>query len=139
MEQRKTELNKRRTEQHSTKRFHAKSLAGLGLLLAVIILAAGLILYNRIASASALKQLAGTWVYDSYTQYEFDGQGHGRMYLETTSYAYTYTVHRREVSLDFEDESVYDCTYTFTVSEDTLTLRGGEGTTGGTYELKKKE
>ena len=32
-----------------------------------------------------------------------------------------------------------DCTYTFSVNDNTLTLTGGEGTIGGTYELHRQE
>lgn len=39
--------------------------------------------------------------------------------------------------IDYANESVRDSEYEFAVDGDTLTLNGGEGTIGGTYELKK--
>ena len=39
--------------------------------------------------------------------------------------------------MDYENESVRDGTYTFTVEDNTLTLIGGEGTVGGTYTLAR--
>lgn len=91
---------------------------------------------ENIASKELL-QLQGQWVYDEYTQYEFDGNGKGCMCLEDLHYAYTYTVDKNELYLDFEDDSLHDCAYTFTLNENKLVLVGGEGTVGGTYELYK--
>ena len=39
--------------------------------------------------------------------------------------------------IDYANESVWDSEYEFTVDGNTLTLIGGEGTVGGTYELKR--
>lgn len=41
-------------------------------------------------------------------------------------------------NIDFSDEAVHDGTYTFSVDGDTLTLIGGEGTIGGSYELHRQ-
>ena len=41
--------------------------------------------------------------------------------------------------LDFEDEAVHDCTYTFTLNENELTIKGEDGTVGGTYRLTKEQ
>ena len=38
-----------------------------------------------------------------------------------------------------EKKAARDCTYTFSVNGNTLTLTGGEGTIGGTYELHRQE
>lgn len=93
---------------------------------------------NRSNSKDKLMQFQGTWKYDEYTQYEFDGNGSGCMCLEGLHYEYTYTVKDDMLKLDFKDDSVHDCTYTFLMENSTLTLSGGEGTVGGTYELHKQ-
>lgn len=76
-------------------------------------------------------------LYDQYTKYEFNGFGEGCMCLEDTHYEYSYTVDKNTVSIDFKNEAVHDCEYTFEVTDNTLTLVGGERTTGGTYKLDK--
>ena len=59
------------------------------------------------------------------------------MRLEDMHYEYTYEINKDALSIDFDDEAVHDCVYKFTVESDTLTIVGGEGTTGGTYILSK--
>ena len=44
-----------------------------------------------------------------------------------------------QISIDYENESVRDGTYTFSLEKDKLTLIGGEGTVGGTYTLTRVE
>lgn len=53
------------------------------------------------------------------------------------SYDFTYTIDGNKLMIDYANESVRDSEYEFTVDENTLTLIGGEGTVGGTYELKR--
>lgn len=96
-----------------------------------------LILKNHSNEKKELLQFQGTWKYDEYTQYEFDGNGNGCMCLEDLHYEYTYTVKHNELKLDFKNDSVRDCTYTFLIKNNTLTITGGEGTVGGTYVLNK--
>lgn len=81
--------------------------------------------------------LNGVWVYDQYTKYEFDGFGEGCMCLEDTHYEYSYIIDKNTISIDFKNESVHDCEYTFEITDNTLMLVGGKGTTGGTYKLNK--
>lgn len=85
-----------------------------------------------------LDLLTGVWKYDEYTQYEFDGSGNGCMRLDTVHYEYTYSVSDNKVKLDFKDDAVHDCTYSFTINEENLTLVGEDGTVGGTYNLIKQ-
>ena len=88
---------------------------------------------------SSAAVLNGTYVYDELTQYEFDGKGNGCMRLENEyHYEYKYSVSGDTLMLDFEADEVHDATYTFNLDNDKLTLTGGEGTTGGTYILTKK-
>lgn len=82
--------------------------------------------------------LSGAWVYDQYTKYEFDGYGKGCMCLENTHYEYSYKIDGDKLSMDFKNEAVHDCSYTFAVNGGQLTIVGGEGTSGGTYTLIKQ-
>ena len=81
--------------------------------------------------------LAGTWEFDGTTTYSFDGSGSGAMELPSISYDFTYTIDGNKLMIDYANESVRDSEYEFTVDGNTLTLIGGEGTVGGTYELKR--
>ena len=57
--------------------------------------------------------------------------------LPSISYDFTYTIDGNKLMIDYANESVRDSEYEFTVDGNTLTLIGGEGTVGGTYELKR--
>lgn len=105
------------------------------LILALIIVVCVIIFKPR---DTGLDLLTGVWKYDEYTQYEFDGSGNGCMCLDTVHYEYTYSVSGDKVKLDFKDDAVHDCTYSFTIKEDNLTLVGEDGTVGGTYNLTKQ-
>lgn len=86
--------------------------------------------------------LKGSFVYEQNTVYEFDGKGNGCMCITDSGsqyhYEYTYTIKEDHVMLDFKAEEVRDATYTFKLSDDKLTITGGEGTAGGTYTLTKR-
>ena len=81
--------------------------------------------------------LIGTWAYDEYTRYEFASDGSGQMMLDDTSYPFTYSIDGDQLYLDFVDDTITDATYTFSIEDNQLALEGGEGTTGGRYELVK--
>lgn len=83
--------------------------------------------------------LAGKWDVDGTTFYEFDGDGKGALILPSSTYEFTYEIENDQIHIDYKNESVHDGSYTFTVVNDKLTLVGGEGTIGGTYELTKVE
>ncbi len=106
--------------------------------LAIVVIGIIILLISLLSSKPNSKEidiLSGVWVYDQYTRYEFDGYGNGCMCLEDVHYEYSYEISNNTVSMDFKNEAVHDCIYTFTVVEDKLTIIGGEGTTGGTYLL----
>ena len=89
-----------------------------------------------------LTALQGTWRYDQYTEYEFDGKGNGCMCLdEENHFEFAYSVDGNTVKLDFVLDYVTDCEYTFTASGNTLTLIGGKDTAepGKEYKLTKQE
>lgn len=116
------------------------TVAGLAIVIALITIVL-IILFKPSSSKSdpaTTDVLSGAWVYDQYTKYEFDGYGKGCMCLENTHYEYSYKINGDKLSMNFENEAVHDCIYTFKVENNTLTIIGGEGTTGGTYKLTKK-
>lgn len=102
--------------------------------LAILILIIVLIVKGCSGSSDAL---AGKWDVDGTTFYEFDGDGAGTMILPNTTYEFSYKVKDDQLQIDYEDVSLTDGTYTFTVEDSKLTLIGGEGTVGGTYTLTK--
>ena len=69
---------------------------------------------------------------DGTTAYEFSGDGNGALLLPNVTYEFTYKIKKDQISIDYENESVRDGAYTFSVDKDKLTLIGGEGTVGGT-------
>lgn len=81
--------------------------------------------------------LIGTWKADETTSLTFGESGKGKMSFAKDDYAFTYKLEDDELSLDFSSNKVIDCSYTISVTEDTLTLVGGAGTTGGTFDLTK--
>lgn len=59
-------------------------------------------------------------------------------YADDVTYSYAYTVKGKKLILDFTEDIVRDCDYTFSVNETALTLIGGTGTDGGSYKLNKE-
>ena len=103
-------------------------------ILAVLILIIVLIVKGCSGGTDVLN---GKWDLDGTTAYEFSGDGNGALLLPNVTYDFTYTIKDDQISIDYENESVRDGTYTFSVEEDKLTLIGGEGTVGGTYTLTR--
>lgn len=81
--------------------------------------------------------LTGSWSYGEYTRYTFDSDGTGSMWLEEMEFTYQYHLEGDQLYLDFKSDELMDATYTYTLEENTLTIQGGQGTTGGTYELTR--
>ena len=102
--------------------------------LAILILIIVLIIKGCSGSSDAL---AGKWDVDGTTLYEFDGDGKGALILPNSTYDFTYEIEDNQLIIDYKDDSVHDGSYTFEVNGEKLTLFGGEGTVGGTYELTK--
>ena len=98
-----------------------------------------LLIVLLVKGCSGSDPLTGTWDYDSNTTYQFDGKGSGAMLLTSATYDFSYQVKDDQLFIDFSNEAARDCTYTFSVNDNTLTLTGGEGTIGGTYELHRQE
>lgn len=110
------------------------------LFIAVIALAIILIALIVFLVAGAGRQntaLVGTWKYDQYTSYEFHEDGKGYLCVDDVHYEYEYKVSGDKLKLDFTEDVVRDCEYSFTIENNKLTLVGGEGTDQGTYKLNK--
>lgn len=69
-----------------------------------------------------LSVLQGTWYYDQYTEYEFDGKGNGCMCIDKTNhYEFTYDIDGDTLKVDYALDYVTDCKYTCSVDCDFLT------------------
>lgn len=135
--------NRAYTRQHipqkrrTAKKRRQRRLLGISAAVLAIILLVVLIIVIARSCSTGTNVLSGTWALDGTTVYQFDGNGKGAMVLHAVSYDFTYTIDGNKLVIDYRNESVHDATYEFTVDGDTLTLVGGEGTIGGTYELTK--
>lgn len=117
------------------RRFYRKLII-LIVLIAVIVVLVSLLFIMRFSNSD--NKLVGTWVYDEYTQYVFEESGHGKLLADSVSFEYTYKVKGEKVIIDFTEDVIRDCDYTFSVDGTELILKGGTGTDGGTYRLNKK-
>lgn len=123
---------KRRKKRRQRQRY---CLFGSTILLLIVVIIAIVFLVKGCSAKT--DSLAGTWNLDGTTTYEFDGNGTGAMVLPSISYDFTYMINGDRLVIDFANEILQDSTYTFLVEDGTLTMIGGEGTIGGTYELNK--
>ena len=98
------------------------------------VLIAGVLVFALLSKSDPL---VGTWVYDSYTQYVFEKDGSGCLKVDDVRYDYIYKTEGDKLTVNFSEDIVRDCEYTFSISGKELTLIGGENTDGGTYTLKK--
>ena len=104
---------------------------------AVVVIAVLCILLPRLFGNKANAVLAGAWSYQDSAEYSFDGKRHGMLKTEGMELKYTYKVSGDTLKLNFKDKIATDATYTFKIVTDTLILEGGEGTTGGSYQLDR--
>lgn len=105
--------------------------------IALAIVLVGLIIFLIVGPGKQNNALIGTWKYDQYTEYEFYDNGKGCLCVDDVHYEYEYKISGDKLTLDFTEDVVRDCEYTFTVENNNLTLVGGEGTDQGTYKLNK--
>ena len=82
--------------------------------------------------------LVGTYIYNENVKYEFKEDGKGAMHDSGMKFDYTYTDNNNKLEIDFTLDALRDASYTYTLEGETLTLVGGEGTTGGEYRLQKE-
>lgn len=107
------------------------------LVVVLIIMIAIVISLFTILKKSRNRELLGVWQYNQYTEYEFSEKGRGCLCVDDVHYDYKYNISGRTIRLDFADNIVRDCEYTFSIKGNVLTLVGGAGTDKGTYKLNK--
>ena len=78
---------------------------------AVIVLAVAAVMLLR--GRGSPKELRGTWIYDSTTEYTFDGEKSGAMRVQGTDYAFTYRVRGSVVTLTFEHDAIETANYRY--------------------------
>ena len=84
--------------------------------LLIVILIVVLICKGCAGGKKDLSVLQGTWYYDQYTEYEFDGKGNGCMCIDKTNhYEFTYDIDGDTLKVDYALDYVTDCEYTYTV------------------------
>ncbi len=84
-------------------------------------------------------EIEGLWIFDSSTSYEFASDNTGIMHIGQQNYPFSYRLSRQLLKIDFDSESIYDCVYEISIDGDMMTIEGKKGTTGGVYELAKKD
>lgn len=119
---------RKKRQQQRLIRQGAVGAVALGILISIIVLTVK-------GCSGGTDVLKGKWNLDGTTAYEFSGDGNGALLLPNVTYEFTYEIKKDQISIDYENESVRDGTYTFSVEDNKLTLIGGEGTVGGTYTL----
>ena len=124
-------LNKRRKKKRNTMK---KAMLSAAIIITVA--AAVILIIAQFGKKS--NELVGTWRYDEHTQYVFEKDGTGKLLADDVTYSYAYTVKGKKLILDFTEDIVRDCDYTFSVNGTALTLIGGTGTDGGSYKLNKE-
>ena len=107
---------------------------------AVIIMIGGVSIFGlNKKSDNFAEKLEGLWIFDSVTSYEFDLENNGILHVSDKEFSFTYKVTGTELQIDFADEIVEDCVYDISIEGEMLYMEGKEGTSGGTYELMKKD
>lgn len=119
------------------KRRSAKKILPILIAITAIVLIVVIVMLFILWRNSSENELMGVWRYDQYTQYEFSNDGHGCLCVDDVHYQYSYSVSGKTIKLDFTDDVVRDCEYSFSVEDEALVLIGGEGTDKGTYKLVK--
>jgi len=79
--------------------------------------------------------IEGRWAMDDVTEYEFSGDGSGKLCLPTEDYPFVYRVNGDTVSVDFIDPTAEDRVYTYEVSSKELTLTAANG---AVYKMTRK-
>ena len=110
--------------------------------LLIVILIVVLICKGCAGGKKDLSVLQGTWYYDQYTEYEFDGKGNGCMCIDKTNhYEFTYDIDGDTLKVDYALDYLSDCEDTYTVDAEKLTRLGGNDTAEpvNAYQLTKQE
>ena len=128
------ELRKKRNKRRKQERVILLGMIGVAVVITIVFWC--LLLNNKEAKT---KELAGLWIYDSVTSYEFTSDNKGVMHVSEQNFHFSYRLDNVRLRIDFENDSVQDCVYKFSIDGNILTIEGKRGTTGGIYKLVKKE
>ena len=120
---------------HNRRKENKKLLVFVGAIIGISIV----ILLGLLIGGNKKDDLVGVWRYDQYTEYEFAEDETGCLCVDDVHYEYIYKIAGDKLKLNFTENVVTDCEYQFEVKGKTLVLIGGEGTDGGTYELKRTQ
>lgn len=111
------------------------------LIIGIGVLALALVISTILLTGTKIpKELQGKWQYEQDTVYEFQKNGNGTLYIQDDiSYPFKCSVEDDILKLDFADDNITDCTYTYTIDAEVLTITGGEGTAllGKSYTLTR--
>lgn len=131
------ELEQRRKQRLAHRKQWQRQRRNRRLLPCTFVLLIAVLVLVRILPARGTQPFKGTWAHGEAATIQFNGRDSGMIALSDTEYPFTYTVEENALQLHFDNAYISDASYTFTVEDGTLTLSGGEGTTGGTYALTK--
>lgn len=108
-------------------------------IIAIIIVASLIIINsNKDKFTGNVTIFNGVYKYNEDVSYQFNGNGKGVLFDKQDKYNFKYDLNDTELFIKFEDETIEDSTYDYTLENDTLTIIGKDGTVGGTYILKKQ-
>ena len=82
------------------------------------------------------RAVLGVWNYDTVTSYQFDKSGEGSLIVPDNTYPFSYLIDRNLMFLDFEDASLSDMIFQYSVKNNTLSIINKS--TGQELILKKQ-
>lgn len=111
----------------------------IALIITITAIIAAIIILIVAQGREKQNELVGTWVYDEHTEYVFEKDGTGKLLADDVAYNYVYSIKGKKLIIDFTEDIVRDCEYTYaTDNNGILNLTGGNGTDGGNYKLIRK-
>lgn len=123
-------------KRHCKRRNTGKMIA---LIITITAIIAAIIILIVAQGREKQNELVGTWVYDEHTEYVFEKDGTGKLLADDVAYNYVYSIKGQKLIIDFTEDIVRDCEYTFATDDNGfLILAGGNGTDGGNYKLIRK-
>ena len=72
--------------------------------------------------------LIGKWTTDGNTIYQFDKDNIGSLIVPLSNYEFSYKIDGDKLFIDFKNEKSEDSTYTYSLEDNKLTLKGKIGT-----------
>ena len=110
------------------KRKTKKSVKILLLIVLVIIVIAICCKFSFRGKESVKDTLIGKWTTDGNTVYQFDEDNTGALIVPLSNYEFSYKINGDKLSIDFKNEKSEDSTYTYSLKDGKLILKGKNGT-----------